>query len=79
MLAEDTVEHREFFEADCEAFYFANDEEMIGQARRLLALSPQEAEAIRARARARSINEPYSYHHRASQALTHLKELVGHD
>jgi hypothetical protein len=79
MLAEDTVEHREFFKADQEAFYFANDEEMIGQARRLLALSPEEADAIRARARARSVNEPYSYHHRAAQALTHLKELVGHD
>ncbi len=77
MLAEDTVEHREFFRPGIEAFYFANDDELVGQARELLDLSPKEADAIRARARARSIDQPYSYHDRAAQALAHLKALVG--
>ena len=77
MLAEDTVEHREFFRPEMEAFYFANDEELVGQAHRLLALTPDEADAIRARARARCVEEPYSYRHRAAEALAHLKGMLG--
>lgn len=77
MLAEDTVEHREFFRPGVEAFYFADDEELVSQARQLLDLSTEDAGAIRARARARSVEEPYSYQDRAAQALAHLKVLVG--
>lgn len=76
MLAEDTVEHREFFRPDVEAFYFTSDEELIGQARRLLALSADEAGMIRARARARSVEQPFTYSDRAAQALTHLKRFA---
>jgi len=76
MLAEDTVEHREFFRPGVEAFYFSNDEELVEQARTLLALDPEEADEIRRRARARSVDQPYSYHDRAAQALEHLKALA---
>ena len=75
MLADDTVEHREFFRPNVEAFYFSNDDELIAQAKYLLSLSTDDARIIRERARKRCVNEPYSYRDRSAQALNQLMEL----
>lgn len=76
MLAEDTVEHREFFRPGHEAFYFSSDEELIAQARHLLSLSPEDATAIRTSARQRSVEQPFSYHERAALARQHFTTLI---
>ncbi len=76
MLAEDTIEHREFFRPQVEAFYFSHPSQMVMQAGRLLKLSRQEADEIRARARLRSLDQPYSYLERSRLALSHLEGLV---
>jgi spore maturation protein CgeB len=70
MLAEDTVEHRDFFESEREAFYFRTPRALIESARYLLALSKGDAEAIRNAARLRSMVSGYTYSDRALQAIT---------
>lgn len=69
MLAEDSVEHREFFECCREAFFFSNAGEMINQARELLAMSKTMADAVRTAARQRCIRSGYSYRDRAHLAF----------
>jgi hypothetical protein len=69
MLAEDSVEHREFFENGREAFYFCTPSEMVESARNLLALPKSEADAFRDAARRRSIVSGYTYRDRALQTL----------
>src|SRR5262249_51723172 len=48
MLAEDSGEHRAFFESGKEAFFFANPRDMINLTQRLLDMPKAEAEGIRA-------------------------------
>ena len=74
MLAEDSIEHREFFESGQEAFYFRTRSEMVENARALLAISKQQANQVRGAARRRSINSGYSYAHRAQAALQIIEE-----
>jgi hypothetical protein len=69
MLAEDSVEHRTFFESGREAFFFSSPDEMIGLARHLLVMPRGEADAVRAAARRRSVEGGYSYRHRAEAAF----------
>jgi spore maturation protein CgeB len=75
MLAEDSIEHREFYENNKEAFYFRTHREMAELARHLLALPKCEAEAIRGAARRRSVVSGYSYHDRALQALAAISAV----
>lgn len=77
MLAEDSIEHREFFQSGEEAFYFSCEEELVEISRWLLAMSMDEAKGVREKARARSVNERYSYSDRAIEALSHMGSLVG--
>ena len=71
MLAEDSSEHRRFFEAGKEAFFFKDPAAMIEGARHVMALSPSEADAIRRAARARTVASRYHYAYRA-QAMWDL-------
>jgi spore maturation protein CgeB len=76
MLAEDTIEHRAFFRPGLEAFYFASDNELVSQAHHLLSLSPEEAGVIRRRARARSVEQPYTYRDRVQLALGLIRQVI---
>lgn len=69
MLAQDSVEHRIFFEPGREAFFFQSRVEMTDLARALLAMPRAEAEAVRRAARQRSVVSKYSYRDRACTAL----------
>lgn len=75
MLAEDSVEHRAFFESDREAFYFRSPEEMINSARSILAISANEAKVIRFAARRRSVMSDYSYRNRAHVAFSEIEKV----
>lgn len=74
MLAEDSVEHRDFFEDGREAFFFRTPEAMISSARHLLSISAIEANTIRRAARERSTQCGYTYSDRAQQALLLISE-----
>lgn len=76
ILTEDTPEQRDFFETGREAFVFADDAGMIAQAKRLLAMSRDEADAVRAKARAKSVSAGYSYADRARTALRLITEAM---
>lgn len=69
MLAEDSIEHRDFFESGREAFYFGSRLEMVEGARVLLAMPKVEADAVRRAARRRSVNSGYWYRDRAIESL----------
>jgi spore maturation protein CgeB len=75
MLAEDSVEHRAFFEDGKEAFFFASPEEMVDQASRLLTISKVEANEVRMAARQRSVASGYSYRDRARAALAEIERI----
>lgn len=72
MLAQDTIEHREFFEPSREAFFFGSEAEMISKAKDILSLSPADAAEIRRAARLRSVGGGYSYPTRAAEALKQI-------
>ena len=76
MLAEDTTEHREFYENDCEAFFYASDRELIQKANVLLDLSAESVSAIRAAARIRSVKSSYSYVDRAKQVKAAIQQCL---
>jgi spore maturation protein CgeB len=69
MLAEDSIEHRDFFESGREAFFFGSRREMVECARALLAKPKSEADCIRRAARQRSVSSGYWYRDRAHAAL----------
>jgi spore maturation protein CgeB len=75
MLAQDSVEHRDFFENGREAFYFKTTEEMIDLTWHLLTLPKPEADAVRAAARLRSVHGGYSYRHRALAAFAEIEKV----
>jgi hypothetical protein len=77
MLAEETEEHLEFFRPGLEAYYFSNTTQLLDQIKFLVGLSADDANRIRERARNRSVMMPFSYRHRAAQALESVKELLG--
>jgi hypothetical protein len=75
MLAEDSTEHREFFESGSEAFFFRSIEEMVGLARHLLMLAEADAQVIRRAARRRSVHSGYFYSDRARAAFQAIREV----
>lgn len=75
MLAPESKEHTLFFESGKEAFFYANDEELITQTKRLLNLSQEEANLIRQRARQRSIQSGYTYKSRVDIVYQSLKKI----
>lgn len=76
MLAEDTPEHRDFFEADREAVFFDSDEALIYRCSQLLGMSEADADEFRERARRRSANSAYHYADRARQVFSAIERLV---
>ncbi|MCP4787046.1 MAG: glycosyltransferase [Fuerstiella sp.] len=75
MLAEDTREHRSFFDDPGSAFFFNTQDELFAKAKYLLDLPMEEAEKIRIRARAATTG--CSYEARASAALECIAESIG--
>lgn len=76
MVAEDSVEHRAFFESGREAFYFRSPSEMVDCVRSLLARPVAEANEIRTAARRRSVRSGYTYRDRALAAYGLIRESV---
>jgi spore maturation protein CgeB len=73
MLAEDSIEHRAFFDSGKEAFFFRTPREMIDIARHLLAMPAGEADAVRRAARDRSMKSGYTYKDRAHSAFAAIR------
>ncbi len=64
-LADDTTEHRLFFEEEKEIFLFKNIADCAEKIKFLLALHSQKVEQIRHQARIKSLQSDYSYKNRA--------------
>lgn len=69
-------EQARFFTEDQEIFFYRNDAELPAKLRAILALSPAAAEAIRSRARQRSVDGGYSYADRALAVYNCFKEKL---
>jgi len=76
LLAPATREHSLFFDNNSEAFFYSDLQDAISKAKYLLALPAIEANAIRIKARNRSISSGYSYKDRAKFVCKTLKEMV---
>lgn len=77
MLAPDSEDHRRFFTEGKEMFTYASREEVLSKIAMLLGLSANEAAAIRAAARQRSLTGGCDYRHRAEQLFGALKQQLG--
>jgi spore maturation protein CgeB len=75
MLAQDSCEHRAFFERGREAFFFKNAKEMIELVHYILSLPKLEADAVRVAARHRSIRGRYNYKERALDIFAEIERL----
>lgn len=76
MLAPRTDEHRDFFDADREAFYYNDEEDAASICKKLLSMTASEANTIRTNARIRSLKSGYFYVNRASEALVLMESLL---
>lgn len=76
MVAPDTEDHRNFFEAEKEIFLFTDVQSCIEKIKYLLQLHKNESDKIRNNARAKSLAAGYTYKNRSKQALKIIKELV---
>lgn len=75
MLAPATRDHKEYFHDGEDVFLFNDTRECIAKARQLLALSPEKAGAIRARARLHSVTSGFSYQGRAKCVMEWFRQL----
>lgn len=76
MLAPATTEHKRFFTANEEAFFFAPDgSDLAARAKEVLSLTETAAQKVRERARQRSVASGYSYESRVKGAYAELKKL----
>jgi spore maturation protein CgeB len=64
------------FDEQQEIFFYRDTDEMIRQIRLLLTLSPGDANAIRDKARNKSVTNDYSYRHRAETVYQVLQTLI---
>jgi len=74
-LAPATPDHQLYFEADKEIYLYTDIKESINQIKKILALSPGEANAVREKARQRSLLSGYTYKHRSKQLLQQIRKL----
>jgi len=74
-LAQDTPEHRIFFEPGREIFLFRDTDECFDKIKSLLELPPAQALEIRLRAREKSLSAGYSYKDRANTVFNIFKKL----
>lgn len=77
LLAPDSPEHREFFVEGREAFYFADPDEMLAKAQRLLAMPADEAADVRVAARQRILEIRAHFDDRANSLLAEIMKLAG--
>lgn len=77
MLAEDSSEHREFFEDGKEAFYFKSNHALIELAKSLLKSPKRKIDAIRRAARDRCVFDRSHYDERAVKVFEILANLAG--
>lgn len=77
MLAPDSPEHRYFFRADKEAFFYRSEEEIEQYCRHLLAMD--DVGDIRENARHRSMREEYTYWDRAHLSLNAIQKTLQFD
>jgi spore maturation protein CgeB len=75
LLAPATPDHQMYFEPNCEIFLYTDIEESITQIKKILALSVNDANAIRMRARQYSILSGYTYKDRSKQLLQQIHKL----
>jgi spore maturation protein CgeB len=75
MLAPDTKEHRMFFEDGKEFFLFQNEVDCFEKLNYLLSLSSTEAQKIRDKARAKSVEGGYAYKARAQMVLEFMGQV----
>lgn len=75
-LAPATTEHIQFFKEGEEIFLYKSPEDCIEQVKKIIALTPEEASAIRVAAREKSIKQNYSYRGRAFSAAEKIEEIL---
>jgi spore maturation protein CgeB len=75
MLAPSTKEHSLFFTDQKEAFFFTQIDDCVKLIKRILSLSPSEANEIRKAARNRSLESKYDYQNRVAQTLEELRKI----
>lgn len=75
MLCTETEEHKTFFEVGKEIFVFSDLKDCVVKINYLLNLDKPEADNIRSRARATSLEKGYTYKDRAKQVLESFKQL----
>jgi spore maturation protein CgeB len=75
-LAPATTEHQQFFRQGEEIFLYKSPEDCIEQVKKILALSPEDANAIRRAAREKSVKQNYSYRGRAFSAAEKIEEIL---
>lgn len=75
MLAPDTIEHRQFYSQNSEVFLFNSSEEIPFYIKKILKLSPEEANEIRFNARKRSVSSGYDYESRTSLLLEKIHQI----
>ncbi len=73
MLAEDSIEHRDFFAGGDEAFFFQSANTLIDMAETLLRERPEKIDAVRRAARERCRISGYSYEDRAEAAAKFIE------
>lgn len=71
-LANDTTEHREFFEENTEIFLFKDTKDCVRKINDLLNTEEKEIKIIRRKARAKSIKNDYSYENRTKILINTL-------
>jgi spore maturation protein CgeB len=76
LLAPETADHINFFKPGEEIFVYKDVSSCISEAISLLSLSASDAEDIRSKARARSVNSGYNYRSRAMEVLGFFKALL---
>jgi len=76
MVAQDTPEHRKYFENGKEAFFFNSVDDGSRIIRDVLAMDKEKAAQLRDNARNRSVTSGYSYRDRAKTVLTALEGLI---
>jgi hypothetical protein len=76
MLAPSTPDHQQYFAAEEEVFLYADIQECVRKARRLLDLTAVEAGRIRQKARERSVCSGYSYLGRSRQVKKWFESIL---
>ena len=75
-LAPATTDHKTYFEEGKEIFLYSDINNCRLQIKKILAMTTEDAAAIRLQARQRSLASHYTYKDRSAQALVHLNKLL---